>query len=122
MQMSTKTLYRSLLRAVDQHFTSVAGNTQWRAFLLSQFRVRTSDASHRAKVAEDYAFLLSNIAHHQASRLPIQETTAACWTSCFACAQSLLVRYNIGVDSEDRNKAMVAAVAKRVGFKLPSQQ
>ncbi|KAL6759080.1 hypothetical protein V8C86DRAFT_1375264 [Haematococcus lacustris] len=98
--MSTKTLYRSLLRAVDRHFTSVAGNTQWRAFLLSQFRVRTSDASHRAKVAEDYAFLLSNIAHHQ----------------------SLLVRYNIGVDSEDRNKAMVAAVAKRVGFKLPSQQ
>jgi hypothetical protein len=33
--------------------------------------------------------------------------------------QALLTKYNIGVDPEKRNTEMVAAVAKRVGFKLP---
>lgn len=34
--------------------------------------------------------------------------------------QGLLKTYNIGVDPEERNKAMVEAVAKRVGFSLPA--
>ena len=35
--------------------------------------------------------------------------------------QALLIKYNIGIDPEKRNKSMVEAVAKRVGFKLPDQ-
>ena len=35
--------------------------------------------------------------------------------------QVLLTKYNIGIDPEQRNKSMVEAVAKRVGFKLPEQ-
>lgn len=37
----------------------------------------------------------------------------------FVQTQALLKTYNIGLDSEERNKAMVNAVAKRVGFKMP---
>jgi hypothetical protein len=33
--------------------------------------------------------------------------------------QELLQRYNIGVDPEERNKRMVEATARRVGFALP---
>jgi len=35
--------------------------------------------------------------------------------------QALLSKYNIGIDPDVRNKGMVEAVAKRVGFKLPQQ-
>jgi hypothetical protein len=35
--------------------------------------------------------------------------------------QALLLKYNIGVDPDQRNKEMVSAVAKRVGFKLPDE-
>lgn len=40
--------------------------------------------------------------------------------ACYAI-QELLSRYNIGVDPDERNKKMVEAVAKRVGFKLPEE-
>lgn len=39
----------------------------------------------------------------------------------YFCVQALLTKYNIGIDPDVRNKGMVAAVAKRVGFKLPEQ-
>jgi hypothetical protein len=33
--------------------------------------------------------------------------------------QALLTSYNIGVDPDQRNKRMVEATARRVGFELP---
>jgi hypothetical protein len=33
--------------------------------------------------------------------------------------QKLLVEYNIGIESDERNRRMVEATARRVGFELP---
>jgi hypothetical protein len=118
---------RAALRAVDAHLTSVAGNRQWRDYVLEQAReVAAADAargrgekgggreqgaarqqgageeaaSSAAAAARDYAFLLSNVARHRA----------------------LLREYNIGVDPDERNRQMVEKTAARVGFSIPRPQ
>jgi len=35
--------------------------------------------------------------------------------------QVLLAGFNIGISEEDRNKQMVEAVSRRIGFKLPER-
>jgi hypothetical protein len=65
----SKAVLRSLLRTVDHHITSVAGNTQWRQHVLQQFRqARDADAVQQQRLlllAQEYADLVKNIAHHQ---------------------------------------------------------
>jgi hypothetical protein len=36
--------------------------------------------------------------------------------------QQLLAGYNIGIESDERNRRMVAATARRVGFRLPDEE
>jgi P2-related tail formation protein len=68
--MSAKSALRLLLRAVDRHVTSVAGNQQWRQHILQQFRdnVGLQDAAQQQQMvllAQEYVDLISNVAHHQ---------------------------------------------------------
>eukprot|EP00877_Chromochloris_zofingiensis_P011387 jgi/Chrzof1/6501/Cz18g13190.t1 len=103
--MEARHVLRQLLRSIDRNLTSVAGNTQWRDYVLQQFRdnAHVMDSVKRQQglqLAKDYAVLISNIAHHR----------------------ELLTRYGIGLNPDARNKSMVEATAKRVGFTLPEQQ
>jgi hypothetical protein len=63
---------RRLLRAVDAHVTSVAGNPQWRDQVLADFRAPPpadgAAAAAGLQLARDYAALLENIAHHRVRR------------------------------------------------------
>ena len=58
---------RQLLRAVNKHLTRVSGNRQWKEFVLQEFRahVNDADAVSRLGLAQDYAALITNIAHHR---------------------------------------------------------
>lgn len=68
-QLQPKAVLRLLLRAVDKHITSVAGNQQWRQHVLQQFRQgRDADAPAAQRLlllAQEYANLVTNIAQHQ---------------------------------------------------------
>jgi hypothetical protein len=98
---------RAVLRAVDAHFTSVAGNRQWRDYVLEQARKLRAEAAAQqgaAKViasatetARDYASLVETVARHR----------------------RLLREYNIGLDPDERNRQMVEKTAARVGFSIP---
>jgi hypothetical protein len=68
--MSAKSALRLLLRAVDRHVTSVAGNQQWRQHILQQFRANaalqnTAQQEQMVLLAQEYADLINNVAHHQ---------------------------------------------------------
>lgn len=143
---SARGTLRGLLRAIRTHVTSVAGNQQWRNHVLATARAsmvsksqqeggdqdqresspvseghdrrpisgfsqgseaRQAGATRPGQVAadmeqlaRDLTFLVNNVAHHK----------------------GLLASYNIGVNPDDRNKQMVEAVARRVGFQLPKQE
>eukprot|EP00798_Chlamydomonas_sp_ICE-L_P025158 gene25158-10788_t len=118
---------RTLLRSVNKNLTSVAGNSQWRDHVITSFRESNgrgggrrgdwimlvdlqdnledgelrhgdcADKEERLQLARDCAFLMKNVAHHQA----------------------LLKLYNIGTEESERNKDMVAKTAARVGFSMP---
>lgn len=70
-----KAVLRLLLRTVDQHITSVAGNKQWRQHVLQQFRqARDVDPIQQQRLlllAQEYTDLVKNIAHHQVGRLDL---------------------------------------------------
>lgn len=123
---------RALLRCVDRHLTGVAGNTQWRDHVRAEFRrpllraaggggatsssgssgssidndddavvvEAEAERARRIRLARDYVLLADNIAHHR----------------------QLLASYNLGVDPDERNKRMVEATARRVGFALPHEE
>lgn len=56
--------------------------------------------------------------HHSfPSALSTTETTGPSITS-----QELLSSYNLGLDPDERNKRMVEATARRVGFALPTEE
>lgn len=70
--MEARHVLRQLLRSIDRNLTSVAGNTQWRDYVLQQFRdnAHVMDSVKRQQglqLAKDYAVLISNIAHHRVS-------------------------------------------------------
>lgn len=69
MKQQPKAILRLLLRAVDKHITSVSGNQQWRQHVLQQFRqAKDVDAGQQQRlllIAQEYADLINNIAHHQ---------------------------------------------------------
>ncbi|KAI8474900.1 MAG: hypothetical protein J3K34DRAFT_517760 [Monoraphidium minutum] len=102
-----RAVLRRLLRAVDARLTRVAANTQWRDYVLAEFRraggasggsgggagTESSDEAGRGlQLARDYTDL------------------------------ALLRSYNLGLDPEERNKKMVEATARRVGFAMPSEE
>lgn len=101
-EAEARSALRSALRAVDAHFTAVAGNAQWRAYVLEQARKLRQNGDINAintatETARDYAELVETVARHVA----------------------LLKEYNIGVDPDARNRAMVAKTAARVGLSIP---
>lgn len=70
MKQQPKAVLRLLLRAVNKHITSVAGNRQWRQHVLQEFRHNRAEADATQQqrlllVAQEYADLVNNIAHHQ---------------------------------------------------------
>ncbi len=114
MRDKTVCTYKALLRVVRQHVTSVAGNQQWEQHLRAEYRrpvealsravdetsSADSGAAERRQLGEDYALLLNNVVRHT----------------------QLLASYNLGVDEGDRQKRMLAATARLVGFKLPNEE
>ncbi|KAF5835712.1 hypothetical protein DUNSADRAFT_6991 [Dunaliella salina] len=99
---SAKALYKQLLTAVDRNLTTVAGNKQWREYVVASFKKNAGLKDpvliqQQIQLAQDYQRLITNIAQHQ----------------------ELLLGFNIGLSEEERNKQMVESVSKRVGFKLP---
>jgi hypothetical protein len=147
---------RALLRAIDRHVTSVAGNTAWRDHAIAQFRAPAPADAAAAReglaLARDYARLVEGIAHHRV-RSPGEGPRGRggpCgghWLQCWGAGgcskakplaeqrahvepsdprtphaqQDLLRSYNLGLDPDERNKRMVEATARRVGFALPSE-
>ena len=96
-----KAVLRRLLKAVHKHVTCVADNTQWRDWIMCKAREPGTPAflEERTQIANCLAFYISTVHEHR----------------------TLLQRYNIGIDPEERNKAMVEKVANRVGFALPER-
>lgn len=67
-------MLRRLLRSIDTHLTSVAENTQWRDYVLTQFRQGVAAANpvvaqRGVQLAKDYTQLIENIAHHRVSAI-----------------------------------------------------
>jgi hypothetical protein len=65
-----KQVYRQLLKSIDRHITSIANNKQWRNYVAAKFRQGREVAdpqiiAARIQLADDYTFLINNIAHHQ---------------------------------------------------------
>ena len=121
---------RKILRAVDQHLTSVNGNKQWRDHIIKEFRSTTNTSNPAAQKqklqeAKDYAYLANSVQEHRV-RLA---------TSCNATAihavplllshkkllalQALLLSYNIGVDREQERRKLMSDTAARVGLRMP---
>jgi len=108
-EAEARSALRAALRAVGAHFTPVAGNGQWRAYVLEQARKlrasapgddRAARVAAAAETARDYAELVETVARHVA----------------------LLREYNIGVDPDARNRAMVEKTAARVGLSIPKSR
>eukprot|EP00967_Tisochrysis_lutea_P038455 scaffold46097_cov16-Tisochrysis_lutea.AAC.2 len=65
-----KALYKQLLTAVDRNLTSVAGNKQWREYVVAAFK-KNADLKdpvliqRELQLAQDYQRLITNIAQHQ---------------------------------------------------------
>jgi len=87
---------RSLLRAVDRNITSATGNTQWRQFVLAEFRHAEAlgDPAERERAlqdAKDYALLIDSVREHKvgagrgASGLGGLGTAAAASAACCRC-------------------------------------
>ena len=63
---------RKILRAVDQHLTSVNGNKQWRDHIVKEFRSAANTgnpAAQKQKLqeAKDYAYLVNSVQEHRVS-------------------------------------------------------
>ncbi len=63
----SKAAVRNLLKAIHKNVTSVAGNRQWRDYVVAQ--VRSSDTpqstAERVQLAKDVTFLINNVATHK---------------------------------------------------------
>lgn len=71
--LQPRAVLRQLLRALDAHVTSVAGNRQWRDHVLTSFRANAGlqDVQRQQALlllAAEYAELIANIGHHQVGR------------------------------------------------------
>ncbi len=142
-------MLRGLLRAIDRHLTAVAGNPQWRAHVLAEFRRGAAaeggagGAAGGLQLAREYTRLIDNIAHHRVRHRTLQCISARRHYSSSSsfypntapashalqhthpprpCRQGLLTGYNLGLDPDERNKRMVEATARRVGFAMPSEE
>lgn len=71
---------RKILRAVDQHLTSVNGNKQWRNHVIKEFRSAANTnnpAAQKQKLqeAKDYAYLVNSVQEYRVS-LAVRTLTA----------------------------------------------
>lgn len=68
--MSTKQIYRQLLRSVDRNISAVSGSKEWRNYIALKFRQSVegkteATVANELQLAKDYAFLINNIADHR---------------------------------------------------------
>ncbi len=67
-------MLRQLLRAVDRNVTVVAGNKQWREYILQQARSSAmadpAALQEQLQLARDYTLLIENVVKHRVS-MPI---------------------------------------------------
>lgn len=121
---------RMILRAVDQHLTSVNGNKQWRDHIIKEFRSAASSnntAAQKQKLqeAKDYAYLVNSVQEHRVSLTNLQNATAMHAASLqfshtsLVPSQALLLSYNIGVDREQERRKLMSDTAARVGLRMP---
>ena len=72
---------RKILRAVDQHLTSVNGNKQWRNHVIKEFRSAANTnnpAAQKEKLqeAKDYAYLVNSVQEYRVSLAALQHVIA----------------------------------------------
>jgi len=123
-----------VLRTVDAHFTSVAGNQQWRDYVLEQARKvqRGTAVTEAAATTEGAATATAATATAAtpaaAAGLPLAPGLSslieaardyAALVENVAAHRALLREYNIGIDPDERNRQMVEKTAARVGFSMP---
>lgn len=93
--------YRGLLKAIDKHVTSKAGNTDVRDHVAALFRATGDKAlegeDEAAALAKDAAFLINGIHEHR----------------------ELLLSYNITVDRTAEQAERLKNTAERVGLGMP---
>ena len=69
MTPSSKSIVRSLLKAVRRSVTIVTDNSQWRDYVVSQVRSAAHEdakvVQQRLTLAHDLAFLVNNIKRHK---------------------------------------------------------
>ena len=78
MTPSSKSIVRSLLKAVRRNVTIVTDNPQWRDYVVSQVRSAAHEdakvVQQRLTLAHDLAFLFNNIKTHKVPVLPRMRT------------------------------------------------
>lgn len=79
---------RKILRAVDQHLTSVNGNKQWRDHVIKEFKSTANinnPAAQKQKLqeAKDYAYLVNSVQEHRVSPANFACNSISC--SALAC-------------------------------------
>lgn len=120
---------RQVLRAVDQHLTSVNGNKQWRDHVIKEFRSAANSGSpalqkQKLQEAKDYAYLVNSVQEHRVSCAHSSAANLAVYLpraknrASFAL-QALLLSYNIGVDREQERRKLMSDTAARVGLRMP---
>lgn len=99
--MASRTAYRNLLKAIDKHVTSKAGNTTIRdevaAVFQSNGQEEKSNEDAKAALAQDMAFLINSIHEHR----------------------EMLLSYNITVDRNVEQAERLKNTAERVGLGMP---
>ena len=79
--------FRQVLRAVDQHLTSVNGNKQWRDHIIQEFRSISKNSSPetqqlKLREAKDYAHLVNSVQEHRVRlrmALSNEQHDCSCW-------------------------------------------
>lgn len=84
-----KQALRQILRAIDQHLTSVNGNKQWRDHVVEEFRRAAKNSNPAAQKqkhqeAKDYAYLVRSVQEHRVSHLKQQAALQPQQGACFA--------------------------------------
>ena len=119
--------FRQVLRAVDQHLTSVNGNKQWRDHVIKEFRSAANNGSpamqkQKLQEARDYAYLVNSVQEHRVSCCISAANPAMHLLGQelhFLALQALLLSYNIGVDREQERRKLMSDTAARVGLRMP---
>ena len=137
---AARAAYRTLMRAVSRHVTSVSGNGLFRDALRAEFRAGAAQRDPAAAAAavaraQDAAFYVNAVNEHKAR--PCCDTPQrACRRTRVSARrllarslradalvrwriQNLLLSYGISIDKEAETKDRVKHTAARVGLAVP---